>query len=163
MESISGKIIFAGGVRSGVSAQSGQQWASQDFTIEAQYQTPAGIIIQRLAFNVFGSDKLAEYALRVGDECTVHYNINAREYQGKWYNDVRASKIEKTPQGGGWTGAQNAQQQAPQQYNAYNQAQNQQPQQQFQGTTQPVQGAQPQGYQYGQQAGGFIPSNDPPF
>lgn len=121
--------------------------------IEAQFTTPTGITIQRVAFNVFGNDNIAKYNLHVGDEATVHYGINAREYQGKWYNDVRAYKVTKTspnPSQGGMAGAQNGQMQAPQQY-AQPQQQFAQPQQQGFPPQQPAQYAQQ--YNPGQQGG----------
>ena len=33
--------------------------------------------------------------LNVGDEINVSYNLNSREYNGKWYHNVNAWKIEK--------------------------------------------------------------------
>lgn len=134
---ITGKIIWAGELRGGINPQTGNVWASQDFTIEAQFNTPTGIKIQRVMFNVFGNDKLAEYALSVGAECTVHYGVSAREYNGKWYNDVKAYKVERR------TGVQ-TQTSQPQQYAP-------QPQQQYMPQQNPQQQYAPQPQQYAPQ------------
>lgn len=44
-------------------------------------------------FSVFGEDKIKLYTLAVGSEVIVSFDINAREYNGKWYNDIRAWKV----------------------------------------------------------------------
>jgi hypothetical protein len=44
-------------------------------------------------FNVFGEDKLKEFNIQVGDELTVSFDIDAREYNGRWYNDIRAWRV----------------------------------------------------------------------
>jgi hypothetical protein len=54
----------------------------------------------------FGSDKVADLdRYQVGDAVKVSFNLRAREYNGRWYNDVRLWKI--APAG------QNAAQQPP--------------------------------------------------
>ena len=44
-------------------------------------------------FNVFGEDRLKEFDIKVGDELTVSFDIDAREYNGRWYNDLRAWRV----------------------------------------------------------------------
>ena len=85
---ITGKIIAVLEKRSGQSARSGAAWASQDYVIETHEQYP-----RRCAFNVFGEDKINEFNIKLGDELTVSFDINAREYNGRWYNDVRAWRV----------------------------------------------------------------------
>ena len=48
-----------------------------------------------MCFNVFGADKIAQFNIQAGDELTVSFDINAREYNGRWYNDIRAWKVER--------------------------------------------------------------------
>ena len=86
---IKGKIIAVMVKRSGQSQRSGNTWASQDYVVETQDQYP-----KKCLFNVFGEDKIAEYALKVGDDVTVSFDIDAREYNGRWYNDVRAWRVQ---------------------------------------------------------------------
>lgn len=80
---ITGKIIAVLPTKSGTSAR-GTQWSSQTAVIETHEQYP-----KRVAFDVLG-DKITEFNLQVGEEVTVSFDINAREYNGKWWNSVNA-------------------------------------------------------------------------
>lgn len=82
---ITGKIIAALQPRSGTSARTGNTWKSQDFVIETHDQYP-----RKCVFTVFGEDRLNEMNLQVGAEVTVSFDIDAHEYNGRWYNDIRA-------------------------------------------------------------------------
>lgn len=86
---ITGKIITVLEARSGQSKTTGNTWMSQEYVIETSEQYP-----KRVCFNVFGEDKIRQFNIQVGQELTVSFDINAREYQGRWYNDVRAWKVE---------------------------------------------------------------------
>lgn len=86
---IKGKIIAVMEKRSGVS-QSGKAWATQEYVIETiNEQYP-----KRCVFNVFGEENIQKFAMEVGKVVTVHFDINAREYNGRWYNDVRAWRVD---------------------------------------------------------------------
>lgn len=80
---ITGKIIAVLPTRSGTSTK-GTQWSSQTSVIETHEQYP-----KRVAFDVLG-DKIKEFNLQVGEEVTVSFDINAREFNGKWFNSVNA-------------------------------------------------------------------------
>lgn len=82
---ITGKIIAALQPRSGTSARTGNTWKSQDFVIETHDSYP-----RKCVFTVFGEDRLNEMNLQVGAEVTVSFDIDAHEYNGRWYNDIRA-------------------------------------------------------------------------
>ena len=84
-----GKAIAALPVKSGVSQRTGEQWQSREYVIETQEQYP-----KKMCFEVFGTDKLKEFNIRNNDLIKVHFDITAREYNGKWYNSVRAWKVE---------------------------------------------------------------------
>ena len=86
---IIGKAIAALPVKSGVSQRTGEQWQSREYVIETQDQYP-----KKMCFEVFGTDKLKEFNIRNNDLIKVHFDITAREYNGKWYNSVRAWKVE---------------------------------------------------------------------
>ena len=90
---IIGKAIAALPVKSGVSQRTGEQWQSREYVIETQEQYP-----KKICFEVFGSDKLKEFNIRNNDLIKVHFDINAREYNGKWYNSIRAWKVEHANQ-----------------------------------------------------------------
>lgn len=86
---IKGKIIAVMPVRTGTSQKNGEAWASQEYVIETIEQYP-----KRCVFNVFGEDKIKQFNIQQGCEYLVKFDINAREYNGRWYNDVRARKVE---------------------------------------------------------------------
>ena len=88
-----GKAIAALPVKSGVSQRTGEQWQSREYVIETQEQYP-----KKICFEVFGTDKLKEFNIRNNDLIKVHFDITAREYNGKWYNSVRAWKVEHVNQ-----------------------------------------------------------------
>ena len=58
-----------------------------------------------MCFEVFGTDKLKEFNIRNNDLIKVNFDITAREYNGKWYNSVRAWKVEHVNQDGSAAGA----------------------------------------------------------
>ena len=112
MAEITGKIIAVLPTKSGTSAR-GTQWSSQTAVIETHEQYP-----KRVAFDVLG-DRIAEFNLQVGEEVTVSFDINAREFNGKWFNSVNAWNVvrHQPPVQGGYNanpyaGAQAAQQAA---------------------------------------------------
>ena len=116
---IQGKIIAALPERSGVSARG--EWKSQTYVIETQGQYP-----KKLAFDVFGEERIKQFNIKQGEELTVSFDFDAHEYNGRWFNSVRAFNVEKSglqtqivdvvmPKG-----ATQAQQQAPQQQNMFN-------------------------------------------
>lgn len=88
---IQGKIIAALPEKSGVSARG--EWKSQTYVIETQGQYP-----KKLAFDVFGADRITQFNLQVGDIATVFFDFDAHEYNGRWFNSVRAFNVEKSGQ-----------------------------------------------------------------
>lgn len=87
---ISGKIIVASEPRGGVSQRTGNSWKSQTFVIETHEQYP-----KHCAFDVFGEDRLREFNIQVGEELTVSFDIDAHEYNGRWYNSLRAWRVQR--------------------------------------------------------------------
>lgn len=88
-----GKAIAALPVKSGVSQRTGEQWQSREYVVETQEQYP-----KKICFEVFGIDKLKEFNIRNNDLIKVNFDITAREYNGKWYNYIRAWKVEHVNQ-----------------------------------------------------------------
>lgn len=85
---IQGKIIWQSDPRSGVSKRSGSNWKSQDFVIETHEPYP-----KKCIFTVFGEDRLKQFNIQVGQEYTVSVDIDAHEYNGRWFNDIRAWRV----------------------------------------------------------------------
>lgn len=48
-----------------------------------------------MLFNLFGEDRIRQYEPKVGDEVKVRYHVEAREYNGRYYNEVRCDGIER--------------------------------------------------------------------
>lgn len=84
-----GRIIKVLEQRGGVSARTGNPWKMQDFVIEEAI----GQFPKRMVFNVFGEENLNRFNIQEGQELTVSFDINAREYNGRWYNDVRVWNV----------------------------------------------------------------------
>ena len=98
-----GKAIAALPVKSGVSQRTGEQWQSREYVIETQEQYP-----KKMCFEVFGTDKLKEFNIRNNDLIKVNFDITAREYNGKWYNSIRAWKVEHVNPDGSVVGSTTA-------------------------------------------------------
>jgi len=92
---VTGKVIHAMESKSGVSARTGNPWMSRDYVLEIPGNYP-----KRMVFTVFGEDRIKQFALRKDEEVTVQFDIDANEYQGKWYNKIQAYNIVRAQQAG---------------------------------------------------------------
>ncbi|RHG34811.1 DUF3127 domain-containing protein [Segatella copri] len=88
---IQGKVIAVLPERSGVSARG--EWKSQTYVIETQEQYP-----KKMAFDVFGADRLAQFNIHSGEVINVSFDIDAHEYQGRYFNQIRAWNVTKVSQ-----------------------------------------------------------------
>lgn len=110
---IQGKVIAVLPERSGVSARG--EWKSQTYVIETQEQYP-----KKMAFDVFGADRIASFGIHSGEVINVSFDIDAHEYQGRYFNQIRAWNVTKVSQqtaaqGGGFSGNVQSSAQAAQQ------------------------------------------------
>ena len=87
---ITGKIIAVLPARGGTSARTGSEWKSQEYVIETHDQYP-----KKCCFDVFGADKIASFNIQSGEELTVSFDVDAHEYNGRWFNSIRAWKVER--------------------------------------------------------------------
>ena len=87
---LTGKVIAVLEARGGVSKASGNPWKVQEYVIETHEQYP-----RKMCFDVFGEDKIAQFNIQMGEELTVSFDIDAREWQGRWFNSIRAWKVER--------------------------------------------------------------------
>ncbi|MCR5679686.1 MAG: DUF3127 domain-containing protein [Prevotella sp.] len=85
---LTGKIIAILEPRSGVSARNGNSWMSQEYVIEVPGQYP-----RKMVFTVFGEDRIKQFNIQAGEEITVQFDIDAHEYNGRWFNDIRAFNV----------------------------------------------------------------------
>ena len=86
-----GLIIATEAIQTGMS-QNGQSWTSQNFVIEElNQQYPS-----RAVFQVFGSDKIQQFALQQGEVVTVHLGLKARQGKdGRWFNSIDCWKVDR--------------------------------------------------------------------
>ena len=89
-----GKIIQVLPERSGISARTGSEWGMGSFVLE----TVNDRFPRKMVFEVFGADKLQQFNIQVGETVRVSFDIDAREYQGKWFNSIRAWNVDRNIQ-----------------------------------------------------------------
>lgn len=66
-------------------------WCKQDFIVETIETYP-----RKICMNVWGEDKVAELSgYNIGENLTISVNIESREFNGRWYTDVRAWRIQR--------------------------------------------------------------------
>lgn len=85
---IKGKIIQKMELQSGVS-KAGNQWKKQEYVLETMDSYP-----RKVKFDFFG-ERADQYPLEVGDVITLSYDIESREFNGRWYTDIRGFKAMK--------------------------------------------------------------------
>lgn len=85
-----GKIIAVLPLKSGTSKTSGSEWKAQSFVIENNDQYP-----RKMCFDVFGEDKLNQFNIQMGEELTVSFDIDAHQWQDRWFNSIRAWKVDR--------------------------------------------------------------------
>ncbi len=90
---IQGKVIQILPLQEGVSKSTGNPWASQSFIIETEEQYPRKVCIE-----LYGADRIKNNPYAVDDKVKVSYDLESREFNGRWYTSVRAWKVEKEGQ-----------------------------------------------------------------
>ncbi len=85
---IVGKIILALPEVSGVSQSSGKPWKKREYVLETMETYP-----KKVFFDFFG-DRADQYPLQVGQEIKLSFDIDSREYNGRWFVGIRAWKAE---------------------------------------------------------------------
>ncbi|MFW5506484.1 MAG: DUF3127 domain-containing protein [Segatella copri] len=88
---IQGKVIAVLPERSGVSARG--EWKLKTYVIETQEQYP-----KKMAFDVFGADRIENFGIHLGEVINVSFDIDAHEYQGRYFNQIRAWNVTKVSQ-----------------------------------------------------------------
>ena len=86
---ITGKIIQKMEPQGGIS-KAGNQWKKQEYVMETLDSYP-----RKVKFDFFG-DRADQFPLEVGDIITLSYDIESREFNGRWYTDIRGFKAVKT-------------------------------------------------------------------
>lgn len=87
---ITGRVIELLDEQSGESRNG--PWRKREFILETGGQYPKKVCVTQWG------DDIEKFGVGEGDELTAHIDIQSREYNGRWYTDVKAWRIEK---GGG--------------------------------------------------------------
>ena len=82
---VKGRIIQKLDPLSGTS-KAGNQWSKQEYVLETIENFP-----RKIFFDFFG-DRANQYPLNVGDLVNLSFDIESREYQGRWYTSIRGWK-----------------------------------------------------------------------
>ena len=85
---LTGKVIAIMQAQSGVSARTGNSGMSQEYVLEVPGQYP-----RKMVFRLFGEDRIKQFSIQAGEEITVQFDIDAHEWQGRWFNEIRAYNI----------------------------------------------------------------------
>jgi hypothetical protein len=73
----------------GGQGKNGNPWRKQEYLLETADTYP-----KKIVFLAWG-EKIDQFALQQGEQVTVWIDIESREYNGRWYNDIKAWKVEK--------------------------------------------------------------------
>ena len=84
---ITGKIIEILPEKSGQSANG--EWRKQEYILETETSFP-----KKICFVVWG-DKIELFNLKKGESVEVSVDLESREYNERWYTDVKAWKVSK--------------------------------------------------------------------
>ena len=91
---MNGKVVAIMDVQRFVSHKTGNEVVRHGFVIETQEQYP-----RKACFTVLGDDRWQKMQIVMGASYCVSFDIESREYQGKWYNQLNAWKAVSLQQG----------------------------------------------------------------
>lgn len=88
---ITGKVIDILPEQSGTSRNG--EWRKQEFILEIPGQFPKQVCV------VQWGDNIDKFGIQHGETLTAHIDLQSREYNGRWYTDVKAWKVERGSEG----------------------------------------------------------------
>lgn len=88
---ITGKIILALPEQSGVS-KAGNSWKKKEYVLETLDTYP-----KKVHFDFFG-ERADQFPLSVGQTVKLSFDIESREYNGRWFTSIRGWKAEPAEQ-----------------------------------------------------------------
>lgn len=83
-----GKILFEFPTKRGTTAK-GTDWESKEYLMETSEKYHS-----KMRFSVISFDGPIDKPPKIGDKIKVFFTVEAKEYKGNWYNDVKAHRIE---------------------------------------------------------------------
>lgn len=84
---VKGKVLQLLQLQSGMGKKG--PWKKQEFILETQSQYP-----KKVCLSLWG-DKVDQFNVAVGELLTVSVDLESREYNGRWYTEARAWKVDK--------------------------------------------------------------------
>jgi len=72
------------------SSKSGNAWRKQEFIVETGGQYP-----KKVCVSIWG-DKIDQFGLKIGEQVTLGIDVESREYNGRWYTEVKAYKVDRS-------------------------------------------------------------------
>jgi hypothetical protein len=85
---VKGTVIQILKPESGVS-KAGKEWKKQEFVIETNEQFP-----KKVCFTLFGDKSSLLDGITEGAEVEVFFSVESRDFNGKWFHNINAWKIE---------------------------------------------------------------------
>jgi hypothetical protein len=64
-------------------------WKKQEFIIEVPGRFP-----KKVCFSMWG-DNITQFPVNMGEDITVFFDLESREYNSRWYTEAKAWKVEK--------------------------------------------------------------------
>ena len=86
---IVGKIIQVLPAQEGV-GRNGNPWKLQPYVLETLDNYP-----RKVHFEVFGADRIQQNPCEIDQLVTVSFDIESREFNGRWYTSIRAWRIQQ--------------------------------------------------------------------
>ncbi|MCQ2347127.1 MAG: DUF3127 domain-containing protein [Paludibacteraceae bacterium] len=84
-----GKIIQVLPLQEGV-GRNGNPWKVQAYVLETLDQYP-----RKVHFEIFGEDRIKNNPCQIDELVTVSFDIESREFNGRWYTSIRAWKVQQ--------------------------------------------------------------------
>ena len=89
---ITGNILKVLPAQSGTSQRTGNTWMSQEYVL--QFHVWDGARNPNFfVFRVFGEDRIKQFNLQPNDEVKVRFHVEAHEYNGRWFNEIRIDAV----------------------------------------------------------------------
>ncbi|MGD8319491.1 MAG: DUF3127 domain-containing protein [Gemmatimonadota bacterium] len=86
-------LKITGTVKQVLEEQSGESrngpWRKQEFILETEGKYPKPVCL------VVWGDNIDQFNVQVDEQLTAYVDIASREYNGRWYTDVKAWKVER--------------------------------------------------------------------
>lgn len=84
---LTGILMKKIGERTGVSPRNGNAWKMAEFLIEVPGQNPRHTVFQ---VSDGQQSRITRFESLIGKTVTVSFDLDAHEYQDRWFNDVKA-------------------------------------------------------------------------